>query len=364
VAKVIRFIRKFFFLINLIFVLYSLLVYQLILSVDIKHWLGGFLMLSFPVVLFFNIFFVFCWIFTRSWKFLISAIFLAITYPIINRTIKILPENIDRSPRFSFSLTSYNLMYSDYAAFATKKDDWSAVGILKTLDTLSSDIKCFQELYNDEREESFDVLKHLSKRSPYYIYMHSSPDNLRGKGEIGLAIFSRFPIISKKEVYWKMNNNGLLAADIVVDRDTIRVINVQLQSMGIRVQKVFNSHKEYNPQEARNVLSQLKHGFENRAIQVNELETWISESPYPVIVAGDFNELPYGYAYGRIRRQLNNAFEENGFGFGFTYHKILGFLRIDNQFYDPKSITNVTFNTYRNVPYSDHYPIKAWYLLH
>ena len=52
-----------------------------------------------------------------------------------------------------------------------------------------------------------------------------------------------------------------------------------------------------------------------------------------------------------------------GFGFGFTYHKILSFLRIDNQFFDEKRIKNIDFMTYENVPYSDHYPIKGWYLM-
>ncbi len=362
-GNIIRFIRKFFLLINLVFVLYSLLVYQVILSVDIKHWLGGFMMLSFPLVLIANLFFCICWITARSWKFLVSAAFLLMTWPILNRTIRLWPETVSSMPDFSFSLVSYNLMYGDTHGYYEKKDDSNMKGLSAALDTLSADIKCFQEFYNDEKIHEYDLIARLSKRNPYYIYMHSGPKNQKGQGAIGLAIFSRFPIIAKKEVYWKSNHNGLLAADIVVNEDTIRVINLQLQSMGIRLEKVINANKEYDSREARNVLSQLKSGFEKRSVQVNELENWIAESPYPVIVAGDFNELPYGYAYGRVRKRLHNAFEESGFGFGFTYHKILGFLRIDNQFYDPAAFSSVVFHTYRNIPYSDHYPVKGWYLM-
>ena len=100
-----------------------------------------------------------------------------------------------------------------------------------------------------------------------------------------------------------------------------------------------------------------------QVLNKNKVENWIDESPYPVILAGDLNELPYGYAYGRLRAKLKNSFEEKGFGFGFTYHKILSFLRIDNQFFDDRKIEILNFRTLSNVPFSDHYPVKAWYII-
>lgn len=81
-------------------------------------------------------------------------------------------------------------------------------------------------------------------------------------------------------------------------------------------------------------------------------------SPYPVILAGDFNDLPYSYTYFSLRENLENAFESKGRGFGFTYNKVLFFLRIDNVFFD-KALEVLQFKTLREVDYSDHYPISA-----
>lgn len=351
------FIRKFFFLINILFALYSLLVYQLVFSANIQHWLGGFLMLSFPLVLLGNLFFVVVWTLGRSVKALLSLALLLMTWSIKERTLKIgLTET--GTAKADFSLLSYNIMYADY----TNKVPGKALkGISETAVSLSADIKCFQEFYNDEKTFELDLIRRTAKDNRYYVYMHSEKGNDRGRGAIGLATFSRYPIVHKEEMYWPTNNNGLLATDIVVNGDTIRVINFQLKSMGIRVNRMFDEGHKLNREETRNVISQLKNGFSERGNEVGVLETWISRSPYPVLIAGDLNELPYGYAYGKLRRLLHNGFEEAGRGFGFTYRKILSFLRIDNQFFDPDGFRIVTFKTLNQYKYSDHYPIYAEY---
>ncbi len=351
------FVRKFFFLINILFALYSLLVYQLVFSANIQHWLGGFLMLSFPLVLLGNLFFVVVWTLGRSVKALLSLALLLMTWTIKERTLKIgQPET--GTAKADFSLLSYNIMYADYTNTVPGK---ALKGISATAVTLTADIKCFQEFYNDEKTFELDLIRRTAKDNRYYVYMHSEKGNDRGRGAIGLATFSRYPIVHKEEMYWPTNNNGLLATDIVVNGDTIRVINFQLKSMGIRVNRMFDEGHKLNRQETRNVISQLKNGFSERGNEVGVLETWISRSPYPVLIAGDLNELPYGYAYGKLRRLLHNGFEEAGRGFGFTYRKILSFLRIDNQFFDPEGFRIVTFKTLNQYKYSDHYPIYAEY---
>jgi endonuclease/exonuclease/phosphatase (EEP) superfamily protein YafD len=80
-------------------------------------------------------------------------------------------------------------------------------------------------------------------------------------------------------------------------------------------------------------------------------------------VCGDFNETPYGYAYGQVRHRLSNAFEEAGSGFGFSYRNAPRYIRIDNQFYDKKKLKVLDFQTRRDVSYSDHYPIVGRYKL-
>ncbi|MGR3808886.1 endonuclease/exonuclease/phosphatase family protein [Jiulongibacter sp. NS-SX5] len=351
-------INKFFFLLNFLAALYALLVFQISYGADIKHWIGGFLMLSIPLAFAANLFFLFVYAFSRSWRFLVSLIVLIIGYPLIERTFKLtLKSDVDQAGQ-SLSVMSYNAMYLNHF-------DQSVEGRIQTaaisndLDTITADIKCFQELFNREDKPLLNSFELLQKRNPHYTFMHSEIDPKSSRGSVGLATFSKYPIVAKQETSWKTNNNGLLITDIKVEGDTIRVFNVQLKSMGIRVQKAITRDEDQRKKEARNILSQLKSGFEDRAVQVAELEEMIKASPYPVIVAGDFNELPYGYAYGRVRKHLDNSFEEAGFGFGFTYHKLPSFLRIDNIFFDSDKFEALNFNTFKELSGSDHYPIKT-----
>ena len=253
-------------------------------------------------------------------------------------------------------------MWCDATNYFEKHDSTNAKLLVQSIVELEADIKCFQELYNKDDVLAFRVIKKLREKNPYYTYVHATQGNDKGQGEIGLAIFSKYPILNKKELYWKPNHNGLLEVDILVGNDTLRMINVQLKSMGIRVEKVIDNadNKQAVEREASNIFRQLREGFNVRAEQTKILETWILESQKPTIVVGDFNELPYGYAYGRVRKHLKNAFEEAGNGFGFTYNKLPNFLRIDNQFYGKGLIIN-KLATLTSYPYSDHYPVFGEY---
>jgi len=355
-------LKRFLFLLNIMLALYTLLVYQLSYSVSVKHWLGGFLTLSLPLAWVANILLIAIWSFRRSARAFISIGVLLAGFPLILRTFAWHSPSDDNSAK-SISVLSYNLMWSDRERYDLSTGKSKAVNIMTTAVNIDADIKCVQELFNLNKGKEFSLIKKFREKNEHYTYVHSTPGNDEGQGAIGLAIFSKYPIVRKKEKHWSVNHNGLLSADIVVGKDTIRVINVQLKSMGVRVNKVLDAgeDKEKAKKEARTIYHQLREGFNDRIIQMIELERWIKASPYPIILVGDFNEVPYGYAYGRTRKYLNNAFEAKGRGFGFTYHYAPGFLRIDNQFFDDKYFEVKSFKTYSDKPYSDHYPIWAEY---
>ena len=154
--------------------------------------------------------------------------------------------------------------------------------------------------------------------------------------------------------------NGILVADMVYKKDTIRIINTQLQSTGVRVNKVLKKDYDIVKKEGRNVFSNLKAGFTERFAQVKILKEWVKESPHPVLLCGDFNEVPYGQAYGSISKLLRNSFEDAGYGFGFTLNRSPRIVRIDNQFYG-KGLRVNSFETLMEAEDSDHYPLYGEY---
>ena len=126
------------------------------------------------------------------------------------------------------------------------------------------------------------------------------------------------------------------------------------------VKEVEGKDYEEAKKEGKGILSSLKWGFEKHSSEVEMVERLIDESVYPVILCGDFNETPYGNAYGNIRDRLKNAFEERGNGFGFTMNRSPRIIRIDNQFCS-ESIKVLDFQTFSDIKYSDHLPILGRY---
>ena len=98
--------------------------------------------------------------------------------------------------------------------------------------------------------------------------------------------------------------------------------------------------------------------LQRRARQADSVAAILRESPYPVIVCGDFNDLPGSYAYTTIRGPLSDAYEDYGRPFGRTYNRLSPTLRIDNIFYDPETFRCIDFKTVPTT-LSDHNPIVA-----
>lgn len=225
------------------------------------------------------------------------------------------------------------------------------------------DIKCFQEFYVHPGHKIFNTIKSINQKNPHY---HFEPSFTNKDGaQFGMAIFSKYPIIHRGSLRATESSNSLnniLFADIVRNQDTVRIYNVHLESMSIDEQQLANSNPQTISRNLRQLMSQLKHGFIHRAAQIDNLCGHLDRSPYPVILAGDLNDMPYSYSYQKLKKYLYSSFENGGKGFGFTFNGKLFFLRIDNQFYSD-GITLGNFQTHRKVTHTDHFPISAEYFL-
>lgn len=219
-------------------------------------------------------------------------------------------------------------------------------------------IKCFQEYYNNDKSDIFNVRAQLEKSGWKYHHEKIVLQD-KSKAEFGVTIYSKYPIVNKGEIKDEEGRflNSIFA-DVSIGDDTIRIYNTHLESMAINEENVVN--RDRLAQSYIDTGYRLKNGFVSRARQVKALASDIKRSPYKTILCGDLNEVPYSYAYFSLRNLLNNAFEKAGNGFGFTYNGKLFFLRIDNQFHS--SDFNIhSFQTHRNVDYSDHFPLTATY---
>ncbi|QJW92221.1 endonuclease/exonuclease/phosphatase family protein [Spirosoma taeanense] len=358
------FFRSLFWSLNLLLSLFTLLGYWLLYSLPTEHWSAGMVMISIPVVWVLNLVCVIFWLITRPWRSWLSAIVLILGVVLFgqrtfawNTTAGTPPAGIAVKV-FSYNVLSFGLENYWERRYSSPK----ARRIINYVLRYDAPIKCFQEFHVAAGVPDYDVVRRFREAGyRYSVFLHPEAAT-SNDGAVGAAIFSIYPIIhSDREVF--NTNNGLVWANIKVGNDTIRIINVHLQSMGIRVGNVLVQDKLTGVKhETRGVLSALRYGFIERREQIQRVERHIRESQYPVIVTGDHNDTPYSVVYERMRRILPNSFEEAGHGFGFTYNRLPGFIRIDHQFHDP-DLPVLNFETINYVRYSDHYPIAGTYLV-
>lgn len=345
---------------TLLLSLYTLIVYSLSYLLIFSHWIAGFLMMSLPIAQFLTFLVFIYWLIQRPKRALVPFLVLAIGYGFYGRTY--VNNSLPLSDEKGFSVLTYNTfgMFSGYSDPKSK-----GLNSLKNfLESNTAEIKCFQEFYYNSKRQDYKSLDYLTKNTPHFVNISFDKDFYDKEEEMGLAIFSKYPILEHGGEEFENSTNGYIWANIKIGDQIIKVINVQLFSMSIRIGKVASQLKTQNYEvagnESRGILSSLKKGFIFHKKEIDIINELIRESEYPVIVTGDINETPYGYVYGTLRERLNNAFEVSGRGYGFTLARAPYFVRIDNQFYSDE-LNSTRFETLSDIKYSDHYPIIGDY---
>lgn len=239
-------------------------------------------------------------------------------------------------------------------------------GYLRVVDSVAAyvrrmqpDVICFQE-YETMQPSDVQLIDSLYSEWPYrsYNFIYG------GAGDIGYgtAVFSRLPILGAERTLFENSSNSMLRADLLTPAgDTVRLFNNHLQSTQVdemsqeRVERLDVRGGRETEQFVRSLGSRLKANYRRRAVQVDTVSRMIAASPFPAIVAGDFNDTPVSYTYKKMRGDLEDPFINAGTGFAYTYNRLFSMLRIDYIFHSPVFETL----TYRSdgLPWSDHNPV-------
>ena len=240
--------------------------------------------------------------------------------------------------------------------------------MLNIINEYEPDIACFQEMVAEDSAVKdhghMDTFLQQLKFKNYF-YSYNVKEDFWGYAHFGIIIFSKYPIINKQTISFYPNdyNSIFQYVDIVKETDTIRVFNIHLQSLRFSkenlkyIDKPTVEDENMALKESKNIIAKFKKGFLKREIQADRIRAEMDKSPYPIIVTGDFNDVPNSYAYYTIGANLKNAFVEKGSGLGRTFSGISPVLRIDNIFVDEK-MNVLQFNLVKK-KLSDHFPIMA-----
>ncbi len=350
-------------ILNGIFIIAMLLSY---LSVHIspeKSWLLPFFGLGYPILLIINLFFMLYWILRKRWLFIASAVVILAGWNHLGRTFQVGLNPERQASRNGFSIISYNVknMSNDNINLVEPEIREKIIGFLVSD---SSDIVCLQEFVVIHRDpEAFIDSVSSLLGLPYHA--HAFYKTKRTKYVDAISVFSRYPIINSNPIMRDHEYNYGIMADLLIGRDTVRLFNMHLESVRLRHEDYsfitgldLQFEKDEKIQEGSlRIIKKLKSAFMRRARQVGYLTEAIKDSPYPVILCGDFNDTPNSYTYQQLTRLLTDSFKESGSGFGNTYIGKLPSFRIDYILHDDYFISSDYQR--KTISLSDHYPVSC-----
>lgn len=333
----------------------------------VKFVVFSFLGMGFPFILLINVLFLFWWLIFFRWKQLIVC-FIGILlcwgavntyFPLHSRT-KEIPEN-------SIKMLTYNVM-GFHDSKPHKKNNPNQV--LRFIIENDADIVCVQEYRAYENMDllSPDDLRKALNKYPYS-YFYQIETESYSLGVYGMAIYSKFPILSTRKIEFDSEFNGAFLSEINVNGKKVSLINCHLETNKLSDEE----RKQYsdfvkNPDSkkidaiAKSSVKKLKPAFKTRALQAEKVAKIIQSQKNPyIIVCGDFNDTPISYARHTIKGDLKDSWAETGFGPGITYNQNRFYFRID---YILHSDNIKAFNcSVGKLKDSDHYPVWTWLTL-
>lgn len=314
-----------------------------------------------PVILILNVAFVVFWMLARKWAFMFSLSVLLLS---ASQVKEIFPVNFgvvspsDDSLK-SVHILSYNMMMSGKLEKHTRQKPNKVIQYILDAD---ADIVCLQEFMVSKRSEYLtkaDMLRIFRK----YPYKHICYVKSRTFKQNGIATMSKFPILNKQRINFRSKSNISIFSDININGTIIRVVNNHLESNRITENDKGMSFRLKDNFDAENLKDVTLHfsrklgvAYRLRASQADMVSQSITESPYKVLVCGDFNDVPTSYAYTRVKGNLKDAFSETGTGFGWTFPQHYYGFRIDYVLYDSTAFKPLKLYMDK-VTYSDHYPV-------
>lgn len=312
-----------------------------------SFWFFSVLGLFYPWLLLANVLFVFLWLFLRKRYFLFSLCCILLGWDHFTGFVGF-RQNDTSSSESDLVVMTYNchgLLKKNSKEYMTPEE------LQKLVDKYEPDLLCLQEF------------PFMQSKAPPYVERLQQKTKLKYFNRVaggGVAVFSRYPFGKKGGKYFTNKANGYLYIDIKNGDKTFRLFNVHLQTnavsgMANRVAREGNFQEKETWLNIKGMIGRYRHSAAMRADQAREVATNIARSPHPVIVCGDFNDVPQSYTYHQLADGLNDSFKGAGRGLGTTFNGSIPALRIDYVLTDPRFKIKSHQNDHS--PYSDHYPV-------
>lgn len=339
-------INRFIFFINIFFAGLLLLSYLAPFVNPNTFWPIAILGLGYPILLIVNIIFILIWVLTKPLYAILSILSIGIGWKQLYNLYAIPTKTLNTSIELQNSITvaSYNIAQLNWVnrLSPTQREEKQAE-LEAFLHNAKIDIISLQEVSKHNIQEMVNYLEDAT-------YFHH--DNYTG-------IISKYPIIKNGSIKDEKQRTFAVWCDIQKDNFVFRVYSAYLQSNRITgdTDELIKSVENKQPrtwERVKQILGKYKAAIQFRAEDIILLKSHVRDSPNPVILAGDFNDVPHSYIYHQLSQGLFDTFHYAR-GMQSTYAGKIPLLRIDYILTD-QQFEQGSFNR-KLVDFSDHYPI-------
>jgi len=327
-------------------------------------WIIAFFGLAYPPVLLINIIFIVYWLFRKNAWALLSLIGILVGWKVLNNNIGFRTSATEVFSTDSTHLRVMTYNVHDFKKYGEKNDVSTKHEILEIISHEQPDVIGIEEFYSRARGQYAmrdSIKKILGNGECHCVPFYGSEND-----GIGMAIFSKYPIVNKGIIWLKdydhQDLNQCLFADLKKNGKIFRFYAVHLQSIRLdpedyRYLSLISAKGKTDVTGSRRIGSKLKKAYLKRSEQVTRVKEHAAQCPYPYIITGDFNDTPSSYAVNQMAAGLKNAFREKGSGLGRTYNGNFPNYQIDY------IMASYQFNvqTYGVIrkKLSDHYPVYS-----
>ena len=323
------------------------------------HSLPALLGLAFPLFVLSTLFFFLVLLLIYPRYTLVSFVALLLSFPAMRQYFPINRGN-DRlvTNRPGFSILTYNTFHFVDVEGELLNDKIDYNRTLQNIINADADIVAIQEKsyleFKENKRLKFtaEQVEQINKLYPYQIHKSYGP------------ILSKYPVrLLSDTTYTKTAFTSVYEVDI--EGRKVTIINNHLQSIGFtKDDKDLYVELTTKPDSiegkiggAKQLTHKLLDAFQQRALQVEAVDSLARSMGGNIILCGDINDTPNSYSYHVLTHNRRDAYHDLGSGAGFTYMANRMWVRIDYLLYegdmDARYINVIKKRS------SDHYPVYA-----
>ena len=182
-----------------------------------------------------------------------------------------------------------------------------------------------------------------------------------GKGNYGMAIMSRYPLMKPEMLH--LHRYATFTAEMIVEGESYRIGSVHLER--IKPILINKSSAELSWKDALRLLKTEIVEDTPRSRGIDELLSWLSSHKSDhVIIAGDFNTIPFSKAIRKMGKIYDDALWPSFDYLTGSYNKLSLPIkpRIDYIFHSPDLKCDTASIIKEGL--GDHYPVRAVFDLH